>query len=309
MKLDRMPNLAAPEAWDWAAKLAGRLRVIQASFNDRPGQTRAGYLLEEIQRALKPVPESERAEYLDALTLLFPTAEPPPAPPPPAPPSPPTSLEMVDALVEKFQGASAEERAAIRDRLRAAGLLTTIPDAPTIPPELRGKLGLRPDEPLDPERFRKLFVTFAELVLTLDHVIWSIWKKLAPKSSLRRESSEQLRVLLGRYLQGDREVATYQIAQLLERTRQLTVALVSAFGSAGESFARWYLGSYAPEKVRSSVEAGSHGFLSNMDQRCWRRYVELAERLNGPLIEEQFVSGVVSYVEKLAAKPETGKPQ
>jgi hypothetical protein len=185
--------------------------------------------------------------------------------------------------------------------------LITVSEAPTIPPELRGKLGLRPEEPLDPERYRKLFVTLTELVLTLDHVIWSIWRKLAPKSAVKRESTDQFRTLLGRYLQGDREVASYQIAQFLDRTRQLTVALVSGFGSAGEAFARWYLNTYAPQKIRSSVEAGSHGFLANVEQRCWRRYVDMAERLNGPLIEEQLVNGVVNYVEELTAKPDVHK--
>lgn len=308
MKLDRMSKLAAPEALERATRLAARLRVIQASFNDQPPETRGGYLLEEIQREIKAVPELERTGFLDALSLLFPTVEAEPAPPPPPPePAPLSTVELVDALIEKFQGAPAEERSLIRDRLRAAGLLITVSDAPDIPPELRGKLGLRPEEPLDPERYRRLFVSLAELVLTLDHVIWSIWRKLAPRSAVKREAADQFRALLGRYLQGDREVASYQIAQFLERTRQLTVALVSAFGSAGESFARWYLSSFAPQKIRSSVEAGSHGFLANVEQRCWRRYVELSEKLNGPLIEEQLVNGVVTYVEEITAKPDVRK--
>jgi hypothetical protein len=308
MKLDRISKPAAPEALDWAAKLAARLRVIQASFNDQSPETRTGYLLEEIQREIKAVPESERAEFLDALSLLFPTFEAMPVPPPPpSEPAPLSTLELVDALIDKFQAAPAEERSVIRDRLRAAGLLVTVAEVPTIPPELRAKLGLRPEEPLDPERYRKLFVTLAELVLTLDYVIWSVWRKLAPRSAVKRESTDQFRTLLGRYLQGDREVASYQIAQFLDRTRQLTVALVSGFGSAGEAFARWYLSSYAPQKIRSLVEAGSHGFLANVEQRCWRRYVELAERLNGPLIEEQLANGVVNYVEELTAKTDVHK--
>ncbi|MBW0000634.1 MAG: hypothetical protein JO015_16170 [Verrucomicrobia bacterium] len=308
MKLDRNSKRAAPEALEWATRLAARLRVIQASFNDQSPEVRSGFLLEEIQRETKAVPESDRGEFLDALSLLFPTVDTaPPPPPPPEKPAPLSTVGLVDALIEKFQGATAEERSLIHDRLRAAGLLVTVSEPPTIPAELRGKLGLRPEEPLDPERYRKLFVTLAELVLTLDHVIWSIWRKLAPKSALKRESTDQFRMLLGRYLQGDREVASYQIAQFLERTRQLTVALVSGFGSAGEAFARWYLSSYAPQKIRSSVETGSYGFLANVEQRCWRRYVELAEGLNGPLIEEQLANGVVSYVEELTAKPDTRK--
>lgn len=310
MKLDRNSKPAAPEALEWATRLAARLRVIQASFNDQSPEVRSGFLLEEIQRETKAVPESDRGEFLDALSLLFPTVEAAPAPAPPLPPPEPAPLstvELVDALIETFQGATTEERSLIHDRLRAAGLLVTVSESPAIPAELRGKLGLRPEEPLDPERYRKLFVTLAELVLTLDHVIWSIWRKLAPKSAVKRESTDQFRMLLGRYLQGDREVASYQIAQFLERTRQLTVALVSGFGSAGEAFARWYLSSYAPQKIRNSVETGSHGFLANVEQRCWRRYVELAEGLNGPLIEEQLANGVVSYVEELTAKPDPRK--
>src|SRR5207244_30924 len=98
---------------------------------------------------------------------------------------------------------------------------------------------------------------------------------------------------------GDREVATLQVNQMLEKTRHVLAGLLSAIGSAGETYARHHLETFAPEKVRATVEAGSPGFLRNVEQNCWRRYVALTSELNGPAIEKQIVDAIVSYTEDI----------
>jgi hypothetical protein len=70
------------------------------------------------------------------------------------------------------------------------------------------ELGISPKEPLDEERLIKLITTLLEMVVTLDHLIWSAWRKVAPKSNVRREQGgNNPQCTIGRCLPGDREVA------------------------------------------------------------------------------------------------------
>jgi hypothetical protein len=49
--------------------------MLQTSFADDPPAARQEYLIEEIERSLKEIADSKRAEYLDALTHRFPGPE------------------------------------------------------------------------------------------------------------------------------------------------------------------------------------------------------------------------------------------
>jgi hypothetical protein len=102
-------------------------------------------------------------------------------------------------------------------------------------------------------------------------------------------------------------VATLQIKQMLEKTRQLLAGLLSAIGPTGESYARHHLETFAPEKIRASVETG--GFLTNLEQKCWRRYVTLAGELNGPAVEKQIVDTIVTYAEEIVSGRKRGAPE
>src|ERR1700676_3712645 len=64
-----------PEARSWAANVAARLWMLQTSFADDPPDARREYLVEEIERSIKDVVESRRAEYLTALMERFPGPE------------------------------------------------------------------------------------------------------------------------------------------------------------------------------------------------------------------------------------------
>jgi len=193
----------------------------------------------------------------------------------------------------------------LAQKLKALGLFVSPNRGIELPLELLGKLGLTPKETLDEERLIKLFTALLEMVVTLDHLIWNVWKNVAPKSSVRREQGgDNPRRTIGRYLGGDREVATLQITQMLEKTRQLTAGLLSAIGPAGEIFARKHLERFAPEKIRAGVESKSPGFISNVELKCWRRYVELAADLSGHAVEMQIVDGIVAYTEELISRSE-----
>src|SRR5690349_10229818 len=60
-------------AAEWAAGVAARLRLIQASFADEPPETRARSLQDELEQALKSVTRGQRKEYIEALQTEFPS--------------------------------------------------------------------------------------------------------------------------------------------------------------------------------------------------------------------------------------------
>ncbi len=297
-----------PEARSWAEKVASRLWMLQTSFADDPPSARHEYLVEEIERSIKDIVESRRSEYLAALMERFPGPERIDAPyfrPPEVETVERGPQQVADELIARLPEFSNEAKAVLAQKLQAVGLFVSTSRGIELPLEVLGKLGMTPKEPLDEERLIKLFTALLEMVVTLDHLIWNVWKNIAPKSSLRREQgSDNPRRTIGRYLSGDREVATRQITQMLDKTRQLTGGLLSAIGPAGEIFARKHLEKFAPEKIRAGVESKSPGFISNVELKCWRRYVELAADLSGHAVEMQIVDGIVAYTEELISRSE-----
>ncbi len=297
-----------PEARLWAEKVALRLWMLQTSFADDPPNARHEYLVEEIERSIKDVVESRRSEYLAALMERFPGPERIDAPyfkPPEVEAIEKGPQDVADELIARLPEFSNEAKAVLAQKLQALGLFVSSSKGIELPLELLGKLGMTPKEPVDEERLLKLFTALLEMVVTLDHLIWNVWKNIAPKASVRREQgSDNPRRTIGRYLSGDREVATLQITQMLDKTRQLTAGLLSAIGPAGEIFARKHLEKFAPEKIRASLESKSPGFISNVELKCWRRYVELAADLSGQAVETQIVDGIVAYTEELISKSE-----
>jgi hypothetical protein len=295
-----------PEARSWAEQVASRLWMLQTSFADDPPNARHEYLVEEIERSIKDVVESRRAEYLTALMERFPGPERIDTPyfkPPEVETVERGPQQIADELIARLPEFSSEEKAVLAQKLQALGLFASSSKGIELPLELLGKLGMTPKEPLDEERLIKLFVALLEVVVTLDHLIWNVWKNIAPKSSVRRDQGgDNPRRTIGRYLTGDREVATLQITQMLDKTRQLTGGLLSAIGPAGEIFARKHLEKFAPEKIRASVESKSPGFISNVELKSWRRYVELAADLSGHAVEMQIVDGIVTYTEELISR-------
>ena len=297
-----------PEARSWAEKVATRLWMLQTSFADDPPDARHEYLVEEIERSLKEVSANRRSEYLGALMERFPGPERIDAPyfrPPPVEQASKSAQEIADELVARLGELSSEGKAVLAQKLKALGLFVAPTQGFELPGELLGKLGISPKDALDEERVVKLLTALIELVVSLDHLIWSLWKNVAPKSIVRRDSgSDNLRRVIGRYLAGDREVATLQVSQMLEKTRQLTGGILSAIGTAGETFARRHLETFAPEKIRASVELKPSPFIGSAEQKCWRRYVELANELSGHAVETQIIDAIVSYTEELISRPE-----
>ena len=58
----------------WASALAARLKILQANFADDDAATREGYIVQEIEHALKGCVPEKRKTLLEALAVRFPSA-------------------------------------------------------------------------------------------------------------------------------------------------------------------------------------------------------------------------------------------
>src|ERR1051325_8079761 len=130
----------------WASGLASRLRLIQANFADDPATVRQGYIVEEIERAIKTVSPTRRKAYMESLAERFPAWEGTRS----AASSdvktvtaPLTAEELVARLAELAPSLSPEARTAFARQLQAVGLsIKESADAfLDLPPELSKKLG------------------------------------------------------------------------------------------------------------------------------------------------------------------------
>jgi hypothetical protein len=276
--------------------------LIQANFADDPSSTRQGHITEEIERALKPVSPTRRKIYLDSLAERFPAWEGVRS----AARSdvkvgaaPLTPEALVARLVELAPTLSPEARAAFAGQLQAAGL--SIKESASafleLPPELQKKLGLPPGKPLQLERAVKLLVITAELAIALDQLAWALWKQLAPKSVIRKES--ELNRLAGSYLAGDAEVSTAQLTQPVEKTRRLIAGLLGAVGRAGSSYAKNYVARLSPEVIEDWAKMEKK-WNETIETACWRKFVQQSqEHASEPAIEHEIQEAISKAAENL----------
>lgn len=286
----------------WASGLAARLRLIQANFADDPASTRQGYLLEEIERALKTVSPTRRKLHLDCLAERFPAWEGIRSSAQSDDKSGHAPLrpeELVARLVELAPSLSPEARAAFAGQLQEAGLsIKESADAfLELPPELQKKLGLAPGKKLNLERAVKLLIITTELALVLEQLAWALWKQVAPKSAIRKETD--LSRLAGSYLAGDAEVSTAQLTQPVEKTRRLIAGLLGAVGRAGSSYAKKYVTRLSPEVIEDWAKMEKK-WNESLESACWRKFVQQAkEHASEPAIEHEIQEAISKAAENL----------
>jgi hypothetical protein len=261
----------------WASALAARLRVLQVNFADDEPATRQEFINQEIERALKgSVPEKRKA-LLQALAQRFPSFEAAPAAqnhePTGARTEPETAEALLDKLLNALAGLPADQRAALTERLKGAGLAPEGDGGQfEVSPELLKRLGLEPNRALSPARAAKSLGMLLEMVLTLDQLVWTLWKQVAPKSMVRKEGD--LVKLMGEYLAGSNEVSTAQLLQTLERSRKLVAGLLGAVGRAGASYARDRARIFDPNAIEADARAEKK-WNESVEFACWRKYVQL----------------------------------
>lgn len=286
----------------WASSLAQRLRVIRGFAMDRSLGEREALIDQEVRTALADVPADQRPAHLRALAESFPSFDVATQLIYAQQATRPQSVDdALAAFLELAAACDAEKRAALQARLSAAGFreITAI-DAEVLG-EIQARLKLGADDKVDAQRLGKLFAGFAELVLTLDQLVWNLWKSAAPQSPLRREiSSTELRGLVRRSLCGDSEASAAQVQHYVETTRQLIAGLLAGFGAAGQTFGERFVGQFGPESIRAAVaKDGGGGLFGSVEARCWKRYAELAAELSAESVESDLRHAMVRHAEEL----------
>lgn len=265
---------------------------------------RRNFLSDEINRALKPLPPGERASLLRAVSEHFPTwgesDSETKAPAPAGAPNPadePTAA-LVARLGERLGSLKPDERASIAAELVAAGLPL---NAGAVPPAQLAEFWRRfltshADGP-HPERSLRLLGALAEVYMSLDQLVWTLWRTLDAKSPYKKEFD--FTKLAGPYLQGDPEVSTDQIRQTLERTRKLIAALIGASARAAHDFGEEHNALFAPEAIEGAAQP-EKGFLGNLDAVSWRKYKQLHSASGGvPQIEAAIQRAIARAAEDL----------
>jgi hypothetical protein len=291
----------------WAGGLASRLKLLQANFAEDAPAARQTYITEEIDRALKNVVPARRKLYLEALAEQFPawqSEQTVPVAPTPLGAVPETPSELLARFIEVVSALSHETREEFVAKLKEAGLAPKESGPATIEltDEGRKKLGLAAGAPLQVERGVKWLVVESEAVLALDQLSWTLWKELASKSTIRKDSD--LIKLSGQYLAGSNEVSTEQLRQALEKTRRLIAGLMGAVGRAGNLYAKKQVTRLSPEAIEDLAKMEKKVWES-VEVAAWRVYKRLAnEHLSEPAIE----SGIREAIVKVAEDLMTGRP-
>ena len=294
------------EELDWAARTAGQLRLVQADCADVEAKERRMMIEEEISRALRGIVPEKRGGFLKALVERFPVGEGAPAAAAKAEPKQGGALtpeEMVEELVALSRNLPKRQVQELGVRLQQAGFLppsqaATVFDEP--PEEFRQRFPLEPGQGVDLERLYKLTATLADFALGLDKIGWNLWKAIAPRSKVRKDTSihGDLKALGGKYLSGDRETSLTQVNQVIDKLRQLVAGVLTAIGPAGRGFAKQYLARFSPEAIKALV-SGESGLFVSAEQKCWRKYSELASEFSEDSVETELQESIARYAEDL----------
>jgi hypothetical protein len=297
------PNeVANAERATWVSALVTRFKYLQTTLAQEKPEDRQVHLEEELRRALQAVPVDKRGAHLYELAQAFPEWDLAAATAiAPAAAARQTPEEVVQSFLQLAPQLAGEQREKVKQQLAAAGLILPAPQA--IEGEalaaVRAKLKLDPEDPIDAQQLAKLFAIYAEAMLALDQLAWNVWRNAAPKSPVRRDTTQgDLRTVTRRSLSGDAEAAAAlgHTQKQIEASRQLIAGLLAGLGPAGKNFARRFQQRYTPDAIRELVrtEGGGKG-----DAQYWKKHTELAAEITETVIEDDVQAAVVKYAEDL----------
>ena len=288
--------------WRWVNGVAARLRVLQANFADAQPAVCQGYIVEEIERALKQLPSNRRKSCLTTLAEQFPAWQATGEAVKVGKVKPPTADELLEQFVELAAEMPEATRSEFVRKLEDSGLAPKVKPAGAalnLPPEAQRKLGLGPGDPLDGERAAKLLARLAEVIMALDQFVWALWRDLAPNSNVRREG--EVSKLLGPCLKGDPEISTQLVSQNLERTRRLIAAVLGGIGGAGAGYAAKFTQRFSAEAILSLADL-EKSFIRAREVEAWKIFVNLSKQYaTEPAIEKEIRQAIVTRAENLMA--------
>jgi len=285
------------DARAWAASLAARLRLIQAGFESDEAATRKGFLSEEIERALKPLPPSRRLACLEALEEKFPAWESEVPEHGPAPE--PTLDELVQKLQQLGPGLTDEARSRIALELVNAKVIpeNVKPSPAALYEEFWKRFGRAGGTPPHPDRSLKLLGILSDFYMALDQLAWTLWRSIGPKSAFRKES--EYGKISGPYLSADTEVSSDQVRLTIERTRKLIAALLGAPPRGATDFSAAHQGMFSPEAIEAVARQEKRA-LESLEAASWREYKERFKKAGtAPQVENALQTAVALAAEDL----------
>lgn len=300
--------MSGVESWRSLAEVtANRLRLIQADLADEPAESRRAHLNDEVKTALEKVPMAERNDFLSAVEDRFPaweggrvvTGGDGSA----AMLSATDMAEFTDPgfllrqLVKTAPSMTEEQRREAGEQLAAAGIAPA--GAGEIPQEAfsRAKAAMQipADGDADAGRMLEAGALLAEQVILLDALCWKVWRQIAPESGYR--SVVPLNTLLASYVSGSGETGRGQVSEALERFRALTAALTTSVGKVGRTvYAE--LAEFSPSQVESLAKADKK-WNESVELAAWRKYRELAGKLDEATVESKVRQAVSRSVEEI----------
>jgi hypothetical protein len=295
----------------WADNMAARLRLLQASFADEDPASRQRFVAEELERVLRGVPDSRKKACLESLAERFPSwqaAVPAVVPGPEEAEGAETPEMLVIKLVSATAGLPETARQKIAQHLKEAGFALAGPKGAAmegdLPQDTMAKLFLEPGKSLDAERACRLLATLLEWMLLLEQPAWKLWREVHPTATLRREGipGGDLRSMIGKYLGGDTEVSTQQVAAVLQKSRRLIAGLMIALGSATRQYASHHYDRFSPAAIED-VARTEKKMMESVETACWRKYRELASASSVASIEKEIRDVIAKCAEEVMLGP------
>lgn len=296
------------------AATANRLRIVQMDFADDDPAARKEQLREEIERALGTIIPEQRAAFLEELRERFPAWDAVELSGPAVPEGAGTPVKSADdmkelrdagflvtRLIEVSKGLSEEQRQGVVAALSRAGLALAPADTGGVPQEtldeLATRLQLSGQHRPSAGRAVELAALMAEVLGSLDQVVWNTWRMLSPKATIKRPAP--LPRTMGRFSAGDPEIGKGQVKQELEQLRKLTAALISAVSQAGRTFAQRHSDRFSPGAIEALAKMSPGKFMQSVEARCWEKYKELAGPMDAASIEAEFQQAIAAFAESL----------
>jgi hypothetical protein len=295
------------EGWRSLAELtANRLRLIQADLADEPAESRRAHLNDEVRAALEKVAPGERNAFLDAVEERFPAWEGGRVVSGAGEGTLVSATDMVEfndpgfllrQLLRASESMSPEQKREAGERLAAAGIAPEGVGAAPAEAVARAKAAMQipAEASADLGRMLEASALLAEQVVLLDTLVWKIWRQMAPESSHRSRGA--IGQTLASYVSGSGETGRGQVAEELERFRQLTAAVLSSVGKLGGTvYAQ--LSQMSPHNVESMSKAEKK-WNESVEIAAWRKYKELAGKLDQAKVESDVLRALSQTVEDI----------
>jgi len=279
---------------------AAQLRACQINQADSTGSDRQA-MEAEVLRALGKIVPQQRQAFLRELMSRFPGAYDAPAatstPVAPVAPAVPTNpLELAEALISQCAKSGPDVRRAVADRLRAAGLAPKSPDPvdDVNLRDLRTKLRLPADQPLDPGRLYVLLVQLVTLAENLDKMTWDVWKEIAPQNPFGR-SSEMIESMARFVLEGG-VVATEAVARDRERLGRLSAMLLYSITRIAAPLYSALFSGIEPTAIYANAPGMDLPVRPQKSANSWKEYSQRVRNITAKTVQSELYRKIEMHI-------------